>query len=175
MDSINKQENYKDLQGAEAINQIKELVEGAKTCFFCTDLKTGKPFSARGMAVQKVDDQGNVWFLSAKDSDKNRHIQSDPFVQLLFQGSANSDFMTLYGQATISTDKAKIKELWTPIAKVWFTEGEDDPRISAIKVSPSEGYYWTTKNGMIVSMVKMIAGAIAGKTMDDSIEGQLQL
>ena len=57
--------------------------------------------------------------------------------------------------------------------KTWFTEGEDDPRITVIKVSPTEGYYWDTRHGMAVAMVKRVVGAIKVETIDDSIEGNI--
>lgn len=79
------------------------------------------------------------------------------------------------GSATVTRDKAKIKELWEPIVKTWFTEGVDDPRITAIKVAPTRGYYWDTKHGMAVAGMKMLVGAAIGKTLDDSIEGTLQV
>lgn len=177
MDSINKQqpeENHEDLAGQEAQKKIRELKEKSSSCFFCTRMETGRPFSTRPMSVQQLDEQGNFWFLSANDSHKNAEIMADPYVQLLFQGSDYSDFLQLYGRATISVDKAKIKELWNPILKTWFTEGEDDPRISVIKVEPEQGYYWDTKHNRLVGMVKRIAGAISGQTLDDSIEGGLR-
>lgn len=176
MDSINQQQpedNFKDLDGPEAIAKIKELVNSAKSCFFLSNIKTGIPASVRPMAVQKIDDEGNLWFLSAKDSHKNQDLSTDPMVHLLFQGSAHSDFLNLYGIATVSDDKEKIDELWEPILKVWFTEGKDDPRISVIKVEPTEGYYWDNKHGNAVAFIKQLAGAAIGKTLDDSIEGKL--
>jgi general stress protein 26 len=176
MDSINQQqqeENHKDLQGNEAGKKIKELAGKTNSCFFCTAITPGQPINTRPMAVQKMDEEGNLWFLSANDSHKNVEIAKDNRVQLLFQGSAHSNFLSLYGVATISTDKELIKELWEPILKTWFTSGIDDPRITAIKVETTEGYYWDNKHGDAVAFVKMAAGAIMGKTMDDSIEGKL--
>ncbi|HEX6182151.1 MAG TPA: pyridoxamine 5'-phosphate oxidase family protein [Chitinophagaceae bacterium] len=178
MDSINKQqaeENYEDLQGSEAIRKIKELTDKASTCFFCTNIRMGKPFATRPMSVQQFDKEGNFWFLSANDSHKNDEIAAEPTVQLLFQGSDYTDFLHIYGKATISENKQKIRELWQPILKVWFTEGIDDPRISVIKVEPLEGYYWDTKNNMVIGMIKRAAGAVMGKTIDDSIEGKLRV
>lgn len=178
MDSINQQqpeENFKDLGGPEAISKIKELVNSAKSCFFLSNIKTGIPASVRPMSVQKVDDEGNLWFLSAKDSHKNSDLSTDPMVHLLFQGSAHSDFLNIYGIATVSDDKQKIDELWEPILKVWFTEGKDDPRISVIKVEPTEGYYWDNKHGNAIAFIKQLAGAAIGKTLDDSIEGKLKV
>lgn len=178
MDSINRQQpedNYEDLQGAEAKKKIKELAEKASTCFFCTSIDAEQPFVTRPMAVQKVDDDGAIWFLSANDSYKNRQITANPVVQLLFQGSSYSDFLHITGMATVSQDKQKIKELWNPFLKVWFTEGENDPRISVIKVDPVDGYYWDTKHNKIVVTVKRLVGALTGKTLDDSIEGRVSV
>jgi general stress protein 26 len=178
MDSINQQqeeENHEDLNSAEATKKIKEIGEKAQSCFFCTNISAGQPITARPMSVQQFDEEGNCWFLSASDSHKNAELQSDPQMQLFFQGSAHSDFLSLYGRGEVSTDKAKVKELWQPILKTWFTEGEDDPRITVIKFTPSQGYYWDTKHGRVVALVKMLAGAVSGKTMDDSIEGNISL
>lgn len=176
MDSINKnqpEKNREDFFGREAVEKMQELVKKANTCFFCTGMTTGKSFAARPMSVQKLDDQGNFWFLSAVDSHKNAEIKQDRSVQLLFQGSQFSDFLSIYGKAEISTDRTMIEELWEPLVKAWFTEGKDDPRITVIKVTPAEGYYWDTKHGRFVAFLKTMAGAISGKTLDDSVEGNV--
>ena len=183
MDSINKnqpEENRRDLGTAEAVRKIKELVKSAQTCFFCTVATGGGgggggSTAARPMNVRKVDDEGNLWFLSANDSHKNAELASDPSVTLYFQGSPHSDFLRLDGRATVSTDKAKIKELWEPVIRTWFTGGVDDPRITVIRVAPSDGYYWDNKHGDAVAGVKMLVGAAIGKTLDDSIEGKLNV
>ena len=178
MDSINKQQqeqNHKDLSGTEAGKKIKELAEKGKTCFFCTQVGNGSSFATRPMSIQKVDESGNFWFLSANDSHKNQEIQTDNRVQLLFQGSPHSDFLSIRGEASISTDKELIKELWEPIIKTWFTGGVEDPRITVIKVETIDGYYWDNKHGNAIAFIKMAAGAIMGKTMDDSIEGELKV
>ena len=99
-----------------------------------------------------------------------RALALDPSVRLHFQGSDHSDVLQLNGKATISRDK-----LWEFVVKTWFTEGVDDPRITVIKVAPSEGYYWDNKHGNTVAGVKMLIGAALGKTLDDSIEGKLDV
>lgn len=176
MDSINQQqpeENHQDLFAAEAGEKIKELASVANTCFFCTGIKTGHPLNVRPMSIQKVQDDGVFWFLSADDSHKNQEIHENPYVQLLFQGSKYSDFLSIYGTASISKEKAIIEELWSPVLKAWFTEGIDDPRITVIKVETKDGYYWDNKHGNAIAFVKTLYGAAVGKTLDDSIEGRL--
>lgn len=163
MDSINRnqpEENREDLQAQAAVNKIKEIVDEAKSCFFCTSASTGESSAARPMSVQQVDDEGNLWFLSAKDSHKNQELAVDPTVKLYFQGSAHSNFLYLNGHAIVSTDQAKIKELWEPVIKTWFTGGVEDPRITVIKVTPTDGYYWDNKHGDTVAGIKMLIGAV---------------
>ena len=176
MNSINKnqpEQNRKDLSGKKTLKQMREVVEKAKTCFFCTTVATGDTNGVRPMNVREMDDEGNFWFLSADDSHTNKEIDLNPTVNLFFQGSPHSDFLHLTGHAKISRDKARIKELWEPIIKTWFTEGVDDPRITVIKFTPREGYYWDNKHGNLVAGIKMMAGAMIGKTLDDSIEGRI--
>lgn len=176
--SINKNQpehNRKDLTAHEAVDEIRGIVNKAETCFFCTTVVKGGSNGARPMTVQKVDESGDIWFLSASDSSLNEELAVDPSVQLYFQGSKHSDFLHLSGHASISRDQLKINEFWDPIMKVWFTEGINDPRITVIRVTPSEGYYWDTKHGGLVAGVKMMIGAMIGKTLDDSIEGKIKL
>lgn len=162
----------KDLKDNSAIEKIKDLAENIKTCMFCTYV--GDKLNSRPMSAQKIDDEGNLWFLSDKRSEKNDEILANPKVELFF--SENHDqFLTLHGQASISYDRETIKELFTPIVKVWMPEGEDDPNLSIIKVVPSEGYYWNNKHGKVVAAAKMTVAFITGKTMDDGIEGNLKL
>ena len=177
MDSINAQQpetNRENLSGDDAVERIKDVVKKTKTCFFCTAVSLGDSGATRPMSVQQVDDDGSLWFLSASDSHKNAELAERHDVRLFFQGSEHSGFLSLTGAASVSGDKAKIKELWEPVLKTWFTGGVDDPRITAIKVVPSGGYYWDNKHGNAIAGIKMLVGAAIGKTLDDSIEGRLQ-
>ena len=178
MDSIDqnqKENNHKDVFSLEAGERIKEMAESAKTCFFCTADGLGDSEGVRPMSVLQVEENGTLWFLSAKDSYKNQEINANNKVKLYFQGSPHADFLFLAGTATISFDKNKIRELWTPLAKAWFTQGENDPRISAIKVVPENGFYWDNKHGNLIAGVKMLFGALVGQTIDDSIIGKIKV
>lgn len=175
IDRRQPEKNQEDLSGNEAIKKIQELVEKTETCFFCTGAAEQNSSGTRPMAVQEVDDAGNLWFLSADDSHKNAEVEHDSHVRLYFQGGKHSDFLVLDGVATVSRNKQRIQDLWKPIMKTWFTEGIDDPRITVIRVAPTQGYYWDTKHGIAVAGIKIMIGAATGKTLDDSIQGQLKV
>src|SRR5690606_12586114 len=146
--------DVKDLQQAEAITKMKDIAEKIGLCMFCTEIE-GLPFQVRPMGTQKVDDDGNFWFLSGKTSHKNREIKDNDLVQLLYSDEGGATVLSVYGHATATQDRQKIDELWNPLVKTWFKEGKDDPNLTVIKVSPVEGYYWDTKNSKMVAFLKM--------------------
>jgi len=177
MDSIQKnqpEDTKANLTGTGAAHRIKEIAEDAENCFFCTGNTTGETQGVRPMSIRKVDEEGNLWFLSASDSHKNQEVQADPKVRVYLQATKHSGFIFLDGTASISRDRQRIDDLWDPILKTWFTEGKDDPRVTVIKFTPNSGYYWDNKHGNFIAGTKMVIGAAIGKTLDDSIEGKLQ-
>lgn len=176
MNSINQnqeEKNHQDLTHADAVEKIKALLDSNRTCFLTTEPASAFSNGTRPMSVQQVEENGDLWFLVANDSGTYADISANEAVKLYFQGSPHSDFLYLEAKASLSSDKAKIKELWEPAFKTWFTEGEDDPRIALIKVVPADGYYWDNKHGNMVAGFKIMLGAVLGTTLDDSIEGKL--
>lgn len=172
-DSQQAASEIKNLSQQEAIDKFKQLVKHESICLFTTQL-TQVPLTTRPMGVQKVCDQGNFWFLSSSDSDKNAEIAIDNRVQLFFVNTSDYEFLSVYGTASISRDQQKIDEFWSDMNKAWF-EGKDDPRITVIKVTPEEGFYWDTKNGKLVSMIKILASAVSGKTLEEGVEGTISV
>ena len=166
--------DYKDLANKEGIDKLKELVMDAGMCMFASNL-TGFPVSARPMSTQEIDDEGVIWFFSQASSEKNAEIDIDSRVQLFYGNTGSSEYLSVAGNATIIKDEAKAKELWTRWAKTWFTKGTDDPELTIIKVVPSDVHYWDTKHNKMVSLIKIMAGAVIGKTMDDGVEGKISV
>jgi general stress protein 26 len=161
------------LDHRKANEKIKEIAEDVDICLFTTNL-TEIPLSTRPMSTQKVEEDGTMWFFSEKDSEKNLHIKKDSRVQLFYASRNSSEFLSIYGKASIIKDDNKARELWSPMVKTWFQEGPEDPNLTLIKVIPEDGYYWDTKDGKVVSMLKIAAGAITGRELDGSIEGTLK-
>lgn len=164
----------KNLHNEEAIKKMKDLVEDIRTCMFCTEVQN-LPFKTRPMATLEVDDEGNFWFFSSKESNKNDEIKTDDRVQLIYAKGGDSEFLSLNGNAHIITDQAKIDELWNTYAKAWFQGGKDDPNITVLKVVPDDAYYWDTVHGKVVSLLKIAASVVSGKTMDDGVEGKISV
>lgn len=165
--------NTENLNSKEAIDKLKSLVDDITVCLFCTNLKTDDGSNCRPMTAIKVCDQGNIWFFSNKNSDKNKAIATDKKVQLFFSHPLKGSYLIVNGESEIILDKAKIDELWMPLAKIWFKEGKDDPSISIIKVKPNNAYYWDTDCNQMINFFKMIASVATGINLITGKEGAI--
>ncbi len=162
-----------DLSGAAAARKINDLVSAGDSCFFCT-VGLSSQLHARPMTVTEVGDSGLLWFFTEVDSLKNIELDRDPRVTLFFKEGDNAGHLKLDGHASVLTDKATIHRLWTPKLRAWFTEGEDDPRISVLRVEPVGGEYWDNRHGAAVAGIKMLFGALTGQRVDEGVHGQLK-
>ncbi len=163
----------KNLSNSDAKKKIKEMAESIDYTMMATDLNNN-PFHVVPMSTKEVDDVGNIWFLSNKNSEHNKNIEKENRAQLIYADNGNFEFMTIYGHATISTNRERIKELYGSGDDAWF-DGEDDPNITAIKVEPDDAHYWDTKNGKVISLLKMAQGSITGDEPDLGEHGDLKI
>lgn len=162
-----------NMTGIEAAEKIKELAEAARTCLMMTMLDQ-RPFNVRPMALQKVDEYGSIYFMSDRNSDKNKNLEQNNEMHLTFSNSAKSEYLSLYGRAKVYRDQREIDEMYSAFVNTWF-DGKNDPNITIIRFIPEAGHYWDTKNGKIVALAGMIVGAITGKETDNSLEGDLRI
>ena len=163
----------KNLDQQEGLRKLRELAKN-EICLFCT-FEVENHITVRPMGTQDIDEEGNIWFFSRNDSEKNMQIEVDHRVQLLYSNPSRQNYLSVEGIAIVLRDSEKIREIWKPIAKAWFSEGKDDPSLTLIKVIPDQAHYWDTKNGKMVSFLKIIAASITGKTMDGGVEGNIKI
>lgn len=162
-----------NLRNTEALKKMRKLVEDIDFCMMLTDLDT-KPISAIPMSTKKVDEAGNIWFLSGKNSHHNSNISKDSKMQLLYSDNSDMEFISIYGSGSIHLDKDIIHDLYSKSDDAWF-EDKNDPNISAIKFSPSEAYYWDTKQNKYIALLKMGMATLTGDKADVGEKGKLNL
>ncbi|MFV8357652.1 pyridoxamine 5'-phosphate oxidase family protein [Flavobacterium sp. XS1P32] len=159
----------------EGVDKLKSLVKDINTCLFCTNLDKNDGATARPMGVVDVCDEGNIWFFSEKNSDKNKEIEHDAAVQLFFAHPGKGSYMVVNGEASINTDPAKIEELWTPIVNIWFKEGKKDPNVSLIKVKPTSAYFWDVDGNQMINFLKMAASVVTGTNLVGGNSGEIKI
>lgn len=163
----------KNLSKQEAQAKIKQLAEDIDFAMMETHLGH-QPTHIIPMSTKDVDGDGCIWFLSNKDSEHNAHIASDDGIQLIYSQPSDMEFLTIYGKASITTERTILEKYYGKSDDAWF-DGVDDPNLTAIKVTPEDAYYWDTKHGKLVSLFKMGVGAVTGDQQDLGEHGDLDL
>ena len=157
----------------EAKKKLKSLVEDIRIAMMVTGFED-KPLNAVPMSTKKIDDAGNIWFLSLRSSEHNQNIKRVGAIQLLYSKPSDMEFLSVYGTGEIVTEKEVIKDLYNKADDSWF-DGADDPEVTAIKFIPSEAYFWDTKGNKYISLLKLGAAAVTGKDQDVGEKGKLNL
>jgi general stress protein 26 len=97
----------------------------------------------------------------------------DSHVSLIYADSGNAKYVIVKGFASTSRDKAKIHEMWNPMYKAWFPDGEDDPSIRVLRVDVTEAESWEASSSRIVRGVKYLAAAVTGGKVDVGEAGKV--
>jgi general stress protein 26 len=118
----------------------------------------GKNLHSRPMSAHLEQGENAFYFLADKRSHKDHDIRQFPTVNLAFADASDQKYVSVTGEATVSNDRAKIKELWSVWAKAWW-DSPEDPNICVLKVTPTRAEYWDSP-GTVVSSIKMAVAAM---------------
>lgn len=163
----------KNLQSAQAIAKLKELIGDTGTCMLITSGKSGK-HATRPMAVADTDEEGNLWFFANKQSNKIKDIEIDHHVQIVFAHPGKNIFIDIHGRAGIVEDEQYIKDKWNPLVKAWFPGGISDPDLCLLKIKADEANYWDTENSKVGHILKIAVSAVTGKKLEEGVHGELR-
>jgi len=164
----------KQISGAEGMKKIGDLIGDIRICMMTTATPDGS-FDSRPMATQKTDFDGTIWFLTQKESGKVHEIKDDDHIGLMYANPDDSSYVSIKGKATVSRDQAKIHDLWNPMYKAWFPEGESDPSIAVLKVDVTEAQYWEASSSKLVMGMKYLAAALTGGKVDVGETGHVTI
>ena len=142
--------------------KLFELIDGIEIGMLVTVSSHGD-LRSRPMSVRTTDTDHYIWFLTDKDSAKVLEIENHCRVNVSFSRPSDFTFVSVSGTATLSDDRNKIDEIWTADAGIWFPEGKDDPRLTLIRVEPTDAEYWCSTGNRFVNLFKIASAAIRGE------------
>ncbi len=116
------------------------------------------------MARQQVEPSGQMWFITAKNTQHARDIAANPAVALTF--SSRQAWVAMRGTARVVDDLDKLKELWNTFAEAWLPQGPEDPNATLLHVDVEHAEYWDTPGGRVASLVSFVKAKVTGDTLD---------
>ena len=151
------------------VAEVWKLVEGIETAMLTTRRADGRLVS-RPMATQARAAGADFWFVTADGMPKLREVARDPRVNLSYYRDRTREWVSVSGDAAISRDRAKIRELYRPDWKAWFPEEggakdgtPEDPRMVLIGVRAESAQYMTVDKPQPVVLFEVVKGMVTGK------------
>lgn len=147
---------------AADIDRVWDLMKKISICMLAT--WDGRELHARPMGAYVRREEDAIYFLSDVRRHKDDEIKQYSKVCLAFADTSGQNYASLAGHAEVSSDRAKIRELWGTPAKAWW-DSPDDPNIRVLKVTPAEAEYWDAP-GKTLAYIKMATAAMTGHRPD---------
>lgn len=139
----------------EAIDTVRKLIKGIDTAMLTT--VTSEGLVSRPMKTQEVEFDGDLWFLTMKDTSKYEELKDHPEVNVAYAGKS---YVSIRGKAALVNDRAKIKEFWSAAYEKLLDTTSDDPNLVLIKIRAETAEYWETGN--LIKVVKRLFDKMTG-------------
>jgi general stress protein 26 len=143
----------------ESLAKIQDIIKEIRIAMLSSTGEDGRIYS-RPMATQESRFQGELWFLTRKDSGKVDEIRHDSHVNVTYADTKNSTFVSLSGRADVNSDRSKIHELWNPLYKAWFPNGEEDPEIAVLRVVVEDAEYWDAPSNALARNYQVLKAVV---------------
>ncbi|AMT95877.1 MULTISPECIES: pyridoxamine 5'-phosphate oxidase family protein [Psychrobacter] len=151
----------------EQIDKIQDVIKDVKFAMMSTVNSKGDVHAWPMTTSETSIGAKEIWFIGDKTSDVVKDILDNPKIGLSYASEDEKNYVSVSANAELSSDQAKLDELWSPVYNAFFEHGKEDPNVQLIKVVPHGVECWLSGSST-VNMFKMAAAALQdGKTAED--------
>ncbi|OWR30766.1 general stress protein [Saccharibacillus sp. O23] len=147
----------------QAVETVRDLIKDVETAMLTTVSENG--LVSRPMKTQHIEFDGDLWFLTKKDTAKYDELLKDPRVNVAYAGKS---YVSVSGTAEFVEDDARKKVLWNKLYEKILDTPYDDPNLVLIRVHAETAEYW--ESGSAVKMITHLLKKAVGKGSDPKSE-----
>lgn len=118
---------------SQDIDDLQDLIRHIRIAMMTTVCKDGS-LNSRPMVTLEPQLNGGLWFFTRADSAKVGEVEEEGQVNITYENSLESVYVSLSGMATLVQDRQQIEKLWKEELIVWFPEGLKDPQLALLQV-----------------------------------------
>jgi general stress protein 26 len=141
---------------------LKTLLDGIDVAML-TVVEPDGTLQSRPMQTQQIGDDGTLWFFASRSSHQVAVEQTAPSVNLVYVHSGKQRYVSVTGRVSVIEDRAKMRELWSPPAKIWFKGGPDDPDLVLLRVDVDHADYWDGPSNAVTRLIGFATAMITGR------------
>lgn len=124
-----------------ALKKLHELIEDVEVAML-TEVAPDGRLHSRPLHTLRAELDGTLWFATGYMSEKVRELEANPQVNVAYASRKKGIYVSVAGRASVTRDRAKIEELWSPAMSVFFKDGKDDPNLCLIRIDAESAEYW---------------------------------
>ena len=144
----------------DPVQTLLKKTQDAGVCMLTTTENDGRLVS-RPMAIQDIDDDHTIWFLSRIDTPTVREVTGGQQVNVTV--AEKGFWASIAGTATVDGDVERKKAFWSKTTEAFFGESKpEDPDIVLLRVTPKTGQYWDSP-GLPATAVEVLKGLTGNK------------
>jgi general stress protein 26 len=148
-----------ETQRSPELTRVCDLLKDMRVVMLTTVSESGD-LVCRPMTALEMDATGAIWFFTDTRSTKLAQLKR---VNLACADTDSSTYLSLSGHGAVSTDAARIKRLWSAMAKPWFPDGPDSENLALLKFVPTAAELWDAPSSKMVRLFALAASIVTGK------------
>lgn len=160
------------MSDAESISKVTDIINDSHIGMFTTINEKGALVS-RPLAVQDVQDDGDMWFFTSANTSQVAHIRANPAVNVSF--GKRTEWVSVAGTAEVVTDRQLIHDKWNQAVEAWFPDGPDTPEVVLLHVDSDSAEYWTSPGGTAATVLQWIKSKVTHSRMNVGESGTVEL
>ena len=143
------------MSSKDPVETLLKKTQEADVCMFTTTEDDGSLVS-RPMAIQDIEDDHTIWFMTRVDTPAMREATGGQQVNVTV--AEKGFWASISGTAMAVQDIDRKKEYWSKTTEAFFGDAKpEDPEVVLLKVTPQSGQYWDSP-GLPAMAVEMLKG-----------------
>jgi len=118
---------------------------------------------------------GKLYFFTKLNSGKTDEIEHHDKLNLAYADIGKNSYVSVAGRGRVTTDRARMKEFWSPMASAWFPKGLDDPDLGLIEVEADSAQYWDATSSSMRYLWQVATANLTGREPDMGENEKLDL
>lgn len=121
---------------------------------------------ARPMAHKAQPDDATLWFITADGTDIAKAARAGQDATYILASQHAKLYATVAGALRVETDQAKLDEIWSPMAAMWFDDGKRDDDVCLVQMRLSHAEVWET-DGAAKALYEAARANLSGDSRPD--------
>lgn len=146
----------------EQREHLWSLIKGLRFGMFTTRHPANGHLHARPMTTlnKRLDEDDRLWFFMSRRGDSVDDLRAEPDVNISYADAGKDCYVSVSGRASLSSNQAKVRELWSTRAEAWFPGGVDDPDVALVEVVITHAHYWDVQENKLTQLFQVAKAVV---------------